>query len=367
MKKKVVAPPQSTAAARAPQGMSAVAIEDCEADRDDEISFVAGDVITNIRDTENADWCKGDCNGRRGFFPRAFVQFTNTKQAMRNSAMGGGGGSGGGAAAKAKVKQPPKPMPKPHLQQWVVDIQGVVGKTDGSGLRKKVKDVYAAVCGHTLFMYKTKSDTAPLEEVCLEDYDVYRDQKKDRTINVSVPGGTAISITLADEGDYTAWLRALRRAVTADPPRKAGPVAGGVRIGGGPGGGGSRPPVAAKRRPGGAGSGSGTGGSGGGNPYGGYRKPVKPFGAKMVMGFGKISPTKLRPTPKKTRPKPGGGTKRRPTQKKRPKPKGKGGPPKRGKSRGKPKLKPKKSNKAKVLRKRAPTRKAPARPTTKPT
>ena len=53
--------------------MVAVALRDCEAERDDELSFASGDRITEVRETEDKEWFRGTLGGRRGFFPSSFV------------------------------------------------------------------------------------------------------------------------------------------------------------------------------------------------------------------------------------------------------------------------------------------------------
>uniref|UniRef100_A0A3P9QFT2 Hematopoietic cell-specific Lyn substrate 1 n=1 Tax=Poecilia reticulata TaxID=8081 RepID=A0A3P9QFT2_POERE len=51
----------------------AVAIYDYEGEADDEISFNPDDVITNIEMIDEG-WWKGQCHGRTGLFPSAYVQ-----------------------------------------------------------------------------------------------------------------------------------------------------------------------------------------------------------------------------------------------------------------------------------------------------
>lgn len=54
------------------------ALYDCEADREDELSFKEGEVILIINErTEDEDWMEGIVEGdikRRGLFPASFVQ-----------------------------------------------------------------------------------------------------------------------------------------------------------------------------------------------------------------------------------------------------------------------------------------------------
>ncbi|XP_008398566.1 src substrate protein p85-like isoform X1 [Poecilia reticulata] len=54
-------------------GQRAVAIYDYEGEADDEISFNPDDVITNIEMIDEG-WWKGQCHGRTGLFPSAYVQ-----------------------------------------------------------------------------------------------------------------------------------------------------------------------------------------------------------------------------------------------------------------------------------------------------
>ncbi|KAF0029961.1 hypothetical protein F2P81_019066 [Scophthalmus maximus] len=54
-------------------GRKAVAIYDYEGEADDEISFNPDDVITNIEMIDEG-WWKGQCHGRIGLFPAAYVQ-----------------------------------------------------------------------------------------------------------------------------------------------------------------------------------------------------------------------------------------------------------------------------------------------------
>lgn len=39
----------------------------------EELSFREGDLITVLRE-EDETWCYGECNGKRGMFPRGFVK-----------------------------------------------------------------------------------------------------------------------------------------------------------------------------------------------------------------------------------------------------------------------------------------------------
>lgn len=55
------------------------ALYDCEADREDELSFKEGEVILILSDkTDDEDWMEGIIEGgdinRRGLFPASFVQ-----------------------------------------------------------------------------------------------------------------------------------------------------------------------------------------------------------------------------------------------------------------------------------------------------
>ena len=54
------------------------ALYDCEADREDELSFKEGEVILVLSEkTEDEDWMEGFIEGdlsRRGLFPTSFVQ-----------------------------------------------------------------------------------------------------------------------------------------------------------------------------------------------------------------------------------------------------------------------------------------------------
>ncbi|XP_041820281.1 hematopoietic lineage cell-specific protein isoform X2 [Chelmon rostratus] len=54
-------------------GQRAVAIYDYEGEADDEISFNPDDIITNIEMIDEG-WWKGQCHGRIGLFPAAYVQ-----------------------------------------------------------------------------------------------------------------------------------------------------------------------------------------------------------------------------------------------------------------------------------------------------
>lgn len=57
------------------------ALYDCEADREDELSFEEGEVIVIMRDkTDDEDWMEGYVEtdaSRRGLFPASFVRFLN--------------------------------------------------------------------------------------------------------------------------------------------------------------------------------------------------------------------------------------------------------------------------------------------------
>uniref|UniRef100_A0A8P4K3C5 Hematopoietic cell-specific Lyn substrate 1 n=1 Tax=Dicentrarchus labrax TaxID=13489 RepID=A0A8P4K3C5_DICLA len=57
-------------------GQKAVAIYDYEGEADDEISFNPDDIITNIEMIDEG-WWKGQCRGRVGLFPAAYVQLMN--------------------------------------------------------------------------------------------------------------------------------------------------------------------------------------------------------------------------------------------------------------------------------------------------
>lgn len=54
------------------------ALYDCDADREDELSFKEGEVILVLSEkTEDEDWMEGFVEGnlaRRGLFPTSFVQ-----------------------------------------------------------------------------------------------------------------------------------------------------------------------------------------------------------------------------------------------------------------------------------------------------
>lgn len=54
------------------------ALYDCEADREDELSFEEGEVIVILRDrTDDEDWMEGCIESdvsRRGLFPASFVR-----------------------------------------------------------------------------------------------------------------------------------------------------------------------------------------------------------------------------------------------------------------------------------------------------
>ncbi|KAM8740667.1 src substrate protein p85-like isoform 1-T1 [Acanthopagrus schlegelii] len=54
-------------------GQKAVALYDYEGEADDEISFNPDDIITNIEMIDEG-WWKGQCHGRMGLFPAAYVQ-----------------------------------------------------------------------------------------------------------------------------------------------------------------------------------------------------------------------------------------------------------------------------------------------------
>ncbi|XP_029969591.1 src substrate protein p85-like isoform X4 [Salarias fasciatus] len=54
-------------------GMKAIAIYDYEGEADDEISFNPDDIITNVEMVDEG-WWKGQCHGRVGLFPAAYVQ-----------------------------------------------------------------------------------------------------------------------------------------------------------------------------------------------------------------------------------------------------------------------------------------------------
>ena len=60
------------------------ALYDCEADREDELSFSEGEVIVITRDTtEDEDWMEGflerDPRRTLGLFPASFVRFFSTQ------------------------------------------------------------------------------------------------------------------------------------------------------------------------------------------------------------------------------------------------------------------------------------------------
>lgn len=54
------------------------ALYDCDADRDDELSFKEGEILLILSDkTDDEDWMEGFVEGdvnRRGLFPASFVQ-----------------------------------------------------------------------------------------------------------------------------------------------------------------------------------------------------------------------------------------------------------------------------------------------------
>ena len=60
------------------------ALYDCEADRDDELSFKEGEVILILSEkTDDEDWMEGIIEGdinRRGLFPASFVQMLTEQQ-----------------------------------------------------------------------------------------------------------------------------------------------------------------------------------------------------------------------------------------------------------------------------------------------
>ena len=56
---------------------SAIALYDCQAENDDELTFRAGDRITNIVAVDEDGWCVGTCNGHRGLVPLNFIQENN--------------------------------------------------------------------------------------------------------------------------------------------------------------------------------------------------------------------------------------------------------------------------------------------------
>ena len=58
-------------------GRTAEALYDCEAENSDELSFSAGDIITNIEDAEEDGWCTGSCRGHRGLVPMNFLKERN--------------------------------------------------------------------------------------------------------------------------------------------------------------------------------------------------------------------------------------------------------------------------------------------------
>lgn len=51
-------------------GRTATAIYNCVAENDDELSFSAEDVITNVEDHEEDGWVMGSCRGHRGLIPK---------------------------------------------------------------------------------------------------------------------------------------------------------------------------------------------------------------------------------------------------------------------------------------------------------
>lgn len=77
-----VTPPQKPAKtlARSNLGRTAKALYDCGAENEDELSFRAGDIITNIVDTEEDGWCMGSCHDHRGLVPLNFIKEENVSE-----------------------------------------------------------------------------------------------------------------------------------------------------------------------------------------------------------------------------------------------------------------------------------------------
>ena len=78
-----ITPPQKPAKTltRNNLGRTAKALYDCNAELEDELSFKAGDIITNIVDvTEEDGWCMGSCHDHRGFVPLNFMKEDNISE-----------------------------------------------------------------------------------------------------------------------------------------------------------------------------------------------------------------------------------------------------------------------------------------------
>nr|XP_031548445.1 SH3 domain-containing protein 19 isoform X4 [Vicugna pacos] len=61
-------------AAFAPKGRKAKALYDFHGENEDELSFKAGDIITDLESVDD-DWMSGELMGRSGIFPKTYIQF----------------------------------------------------------------------------------------------------------------------------------------------------------------------------------------------------------------------------------------------------------------------------------------------------
>lgn len=57
-----------------PKGRKVKALYDFLGENEDELSFKAGDVITELEPIDDA-WMRGELMGRAGMFPKNYVQF----------------------------------------------------------------------------------------------------------------------------------------------------------------------------------------------------------------------------------------------------------------------------------------------------
>nr|XP_031320643.1 SH3 domain-containing protein 19 isoform X4 [Camelus dromedarius] len=61
-------------AALAPKGRKAKALYDFHGENEDELSFKAGDIITDLESVDD-DWMSGELMGKSGIFPKTYIQF----------------------------------------------------------------------------------------------------------------------------------------------------------------------------------------------------------------------------------------------------------------------------------------------------
>ncbi|XP_075240270.1 uncharacterized protein LOC142335826 [Convolutriloba macropyga] len=74
-------------------GLCAVAQFDYTAAGDDEVSFLANDVITHIDTSLDAGWWMGSCNGSSGLFPANFVEIIESTRGAETGRVAPGGGT----------------------------------------------------------------------------------------------------------------------------------------------------------------------------------------------------------------------------------------------------------------------------------